>query len=80
MNIRYMNRNSQQLLQQGLLFLFVILLILFSWNVIQSMMKESFAMEPIPSIDLLPTPPITINQSMFKPIKYNSITIPPMIK
>ena len=75
-----MNRNSQQLLQQGLLFLFVILLILFSWNVIQSMMKESFAMEPIPSIDLLPTPPITINQSMFKPIKYNSITIPPMIK
>ena len=44
------------------------------------MMKESFAMEPIPSIDLLPTPPITINQSMFKPIKYNSITIPPMIK
>jgi TRAP-type C4-dicarboxylate transport system permease small subunit len=80
MNIRYMNRNSQQLLQQGLLFLFVILLILFSWNVIQSMMKESFAMEPIPSIDLLPTPPITINQSMFKPIKYQSITIPPMIK
>jgi len=80
MNIRYMNRNSQQLLQQGLLFLFVILLILFSWNVIQSMMKESFAMEPIPSIDLLPTPPITINQSMFKPIKYQSITIPPMIR
>ena len=80
MNIRYMNRNSQQLLQQGLLFLFVILLILFSWNVIQSMMKESFAMEPIPSINLLPTPPITIHQSIFKPIKYNSITIPPMIR
>ena len=75
-----MKRNSKQLLQQGLLFLFVILFILFSWNIIQSMMKESFAMEPIPSIDLLPTPPIIINQSMFKPIKYKSITIPPMIQ
>jgi len=69
-----MNRNSQQLLQQGLLFLFVILLLLFSCN------KESFAMEPIPSINLLPTPPIIINQSMFKPFKYQSIQIPPIIR
>jgi hypothetical protein len=97
-----MNRKSQQLLLRGLLLLFVILLILFSWNVIHlnilnetpsgvpldvsratlqiNQLKESFAMEPIPIINLLPTPPITINQSMFKPNKYKSITIPPVIQ
>jgi len=93
-----MNRNSQKLIQRGLLFLFIILLLLFSWNkesfgkgltervasslltLKVALLPEEFAMEPIPSIDLLPTPPIIINQSMFKPIKYGSITIPPMIK
>ena len=75
-----MNRYSHQLLQRGLLFLFIILLILFSWNILLSTMKESFAMEPIPGINLLPTPPIIVNQSIFKPIKHEPITIPPMIK
>ena len=76
----YMNRHSQQLLQRVLLFLFVFLVLLFSWNIILLFNKESFAMEPIPSINLLPTPPIVITQSIFKPIKYGSITIPPIIQ
>lgn len=72
-----MNRNKQHLLQQGLIFLSVILLVLFSWNIIQSRMKEPLAMEPIKEIKLLPTPPIIIHQSNFK---NGSITIPPIVQ